>query len=96
MLAAFSGKPEAVTALLMAKCSVSSVDSDGETALYWALAGDNLEVIRLLLTAGASATHRDAQNITPLHCLGRYMEAAHNVIKSAIDMLVMAGEGSNH
>jgi hypothetical protein len=91
MIAARAGNPEAVTVLLMAECSVSLVDSQGETALHRALACGNLEVVRLLLTAGAPATHRGTQNITPQHYLGRFMKAAHNVIKTAIDMLVMAG-----
>jgi hypothetical protein len=91
MLAAHRGNPEAATVLLMAKCSVSLVDQEGLTALYHALYGGNPEVIRLLLTAGASATHRDVQDTTPLHFLGQYMKAAHNTIKPAIDMLVMAG-----
>jgi ankyrin repeat protein len=90
-LAALSGNPEAVTVLLKAKCSANVADREGGTALYSAVAGGNEEVIRLLLMAGASATHRSAWGSTPLHRLGQSMQANCDVIKSTIDMLVMAG-----
>ena len=44
---------KAVRSLLLQKASVIAVEADGATALDWATQQDNLEIVDLLLQAGA-------------------------------------------
>ena len=45
---------------------VNVAGPDGTTALYWAVRGDYLSIVRLLLTAGARVDAADRYGITPL------------------------------
>ncbi len=42
--------------------------STGETALFSAVASDNLEIVRLLITAGANVNQQDVDRCVPLYC----------------------------
>ncbi|HJZ95756.1 MAG TPA: ankyrin repeat domain-containing protein, partial [Candidatus Solibacter sp.] len=65
--AAMNGDLAAVRALIQQKADVNAAQGDGSTALHWAAYGDNLEMLQLLLAAGANvkATTREGA-ITPL------------------------------
>lgn len=68
-LAAYFGKKEAVEYLLKAGAQVNtpSKNSLGVTPLQSAVAGDHLEITRLLLEAGANPNVREQSGYTPLH-----------------------------
>lgn len=55
-----------VARLLSAKVDVDAARSDGVTALHWAARLDSLEVVKLLLAAGAQQ-RPDLRGVTPLH-----------------------------
>lgn len=65
--AAMQGDSNTVRALLKQKADVNGAQGDGSTALHWAAFHDDLEMVKLLLAAGAdvkAATREGA--ITPL------------------------------
>ena len=41
-------------------------EADGTTALHWAVRADDLELVRLLLRAGANARAANRYGVTPL------------------------------
>jgi ankyrin repeat protein len=60
-----SGNHAAVRTLLTG-ASVNSVESDGMTALHWAVRADDLETVQLLVKAGAKVSAANRYGITPL------------------------------
>lgn len=68
-LAAYFGKTEAVKYLLKAGAQVNSPSNNslGVTPLQSAVAGNHLEITRLLLEAGADPNVRERGGNTPLH-----------------------------
>ncbi|KAJ0393739.1 hypothetical protein P43SY_004711 [Pythium insidiosum] len=61
-----------VQALLDAGVLVDSIDNDGQTPLTMACLGGRLELIRLLLRAGANPAHQNKQAHSPLHYLSAF------------------------
>ena len=57
---------ELVHRLLTAGCAVSSCDAKGRTALHQAAAGDDLEIVRLLVHSGANVHAQTADGSTAL------------------------------
>jgi len=84
--AAMQGDKDAVRTLLKQKIDVNAAHGDGATALHWAAYNDDLEMVRMLLSAGASinATTREGA-ITPLFM------ACTNGDASMIEALLKAG-----
>jgi ankyrin repeat protein len=65
--AAMRGDREAVRTLLMQKADVNAAQGDGSTALHWAAYKDDLEMVKMLLAAGANAKAVTREGgITPL------------------------------
>lgn len=56
-----------VQALLKQRIDVNTADVDGMTPLHWAAHWDELEVVKLLLAAGANAKAANRYGVTPLH-----------------------------
>jgi ankyrin repeat protein len=54
-------------ALLKQRVDVNTPDVDGMTPLHWAAHWDELEVVKLLLAAGANAKAANRYGVTPLH-----------------------------
>jgi uncharacterized protein len=79
----------AVRALLKQRADVGSRESDGSTALHWAAQRNNLELVDLLVGAGASATTATRYNITPLYL------AALNGNAAIMERLLTAGADPN-
>ena len=52
--------------LIREKADVNAAEADGSTALHWAVRADDVEMARLLLTAGASAKTSNRNGVTPL------------------------------
>ncbi|XP_046983414.1 BRCA1-associated RING domain protein 1-like [Schistocerca americana] len=55
----------------------------GWTALHWAASRGDVEVVRLLLEAGAAVDARDKDGWTPLHCAAAYRQA--EVVAALLD-----------
>jgi len=84
MITAQHTQPAATRALLAAKASIEMVDSQGWTALHWAAQIGPLEVIELLVGAGASVA------ATPGHS-SAMMVAVENGHAAAATALIAAG-----
>src|SRR5262245_52623790 len=52
--------------LLKQHANVNAPQADGMTALHWAAYYDDLEIVRLLLRAGATARSANRYGVTPL------------------------------
>lgn len=57
----------AVRALLQQRVDVNAPEGDGATALHWAVYGDNVELVDLLIRAGAHVNVANDLSITPLY-----------------------------
>src|SRR5262249_30816376 len=86
-----AGNPDAVVALLKKSGGrdVNTREPDGTTALHWAIRGDEDEIVRLLLKAGASPDAANRYGVTPL------MLAATNGNPVLTDLLLKAGADAN-
>jgi ankyrin len=87
--AAMSGNKEAVRGLLQRKANVNAPQSDGTTALHWAVRADDLDTAEALIRAGASVSAANRDGATPL------LLAAVNGNAAMIDKLVQAGANPN-
>src|SRR5262245_35179104 len=56
----------AVAALLQEKVDVNAAESDGTTALHWAVAQDDLELAERLIRAGAKVNAKNDYGSTPM------------------------------
>src|SRR5207253_11097183 len=52
--AAMQGNRDAVRSLMRQKVDVNAAQTDGATALHWAASRDDLEMVTMLLAAGAN------------------------------------------
>jgi ankyrin repeat protein len=88
--AARSGDREAVRKLLMSGADVNAAEADGMTALHWAVTRDDLELVDMLLHAGA--------NVRATTRLGGYtalLMAAKNGNSAIVEKLLSAGADVN-
>ena len=76
-----SGNRQAARAALKQTRDVNTPEADGTTALHWAVRGNDIELARMLLRAGAKADVANRYGLTPL------MLAAENGSAPAIDAL---------
>ena len=87
--AAGRGDRDAVRAALARKADVNAAQVDGTTALHWAVDHDDLEMVDLLIRAGARVTARTREGVTPLQL------AAINGSAVVIDRLLKGGADPN-
>jgi ankyrin repeat protein len=87
--AAMRGDRTAIRAAVARKADVNAAQSDGSTALHWAVERDDVEMVDLLLRAGARVTARTREGVTPLQL------AATNGSAPIIDRLQKAGADPN-
>jgi ankyrin repeat protein len=87
--AAMRGDREAVRAALARKVDVNAPQVDGTTALHWAVERDDVELAELLLGAGAHATVRTREGVTPLQL------AAINGSAPMLGRLIKSGADPN-
>jgi ankyrin repeat protein len=83
-----AGKPDAVQALLRTPAGAGSVniaEPDGTTALHWAAQNDELEIAKLLVSAGANVNAANRYGLTPLSI------AADNADGALVKLLLEAG-----
>jgi len=87
--AAMKGNKAAVRSLLQKKADVNGAQTDGTTALHWAVRLDDLETVDLLIRAGANVSTATRAGATPLSL------AAINGNPAIIEKLVKAGANPN-
>ena len=87
--AAMRGDRAAIRVAVARKANVNAAQSDGSTALHWAVERDDVEMVDLLLRAGARVTARTREGVTPLQL------AATNGSAPIIDRLQKAGADPN-
>jgi ankyrin repeat protein len=87
--AAMRGDLQAVRTLLNQKADVNGTQTDGATALHWAVYRDNLELLDLLIGAGANPRVTNRAGVSPLSLAARYGNAP------VIDRLLEAGADAN-
>ncbi|HEY6508706.1 MAG TPA: ankyrin repeat domain-containing protein [Vicinamibacterales bacterium] len=75
--------------LLASRVAVDAQGADGQTALHWAAQRDNVELVDLLLGAGASAKTESRYHVTPLYL------AAQNGSAAVMERLLAAGADAN-
>jgi uncharacterized protein len=81
--------PKAVRSLISQRAEVNATEPDGSTALHWAAQRDNVEMVEILLAAGANARTANRYNVTPLAL------AAMNGNAAIIERLLKAGAEAN-
>jgi ankyrin repeat protein len=74
---------------LLTRSTVNSSEADGMTALHWAVRGDDLDTVRLLIKAGANVSAANRYGITPLSL------AATNGNAAITRALLTAGANAN-
>jgi len=87
--AAMRGDRGAVRAALTRNADVNGAQVDGSTALHWAVERNDIEIVDLLLRAGARVAARTREGVTPLQL------AAINGSASMLDRLLKAGADPN-
>ena len=87
--AVMKGDKAAVRTLLNQKADVNAPQTDGATALHWAVFRDDLETADLLIRAGANVSARNRPGMTPLSL------AAVNGSAPMIGKLLAAGADAN-
>jgi len=87
--AAQKGDRAAVQKLIQQKADVNAAQVDGTTALHWAVERDDVELAELLLTAGARASVRTREGVTPLQL------AAINGSARMLGRLIKSGADPN-
>ena len=83
------GDRAAIRAAVAKKANVNAPQIDGTTALHWAVERDDMEMVDLLIRAGARITAKTREGVTPLQL------AATNGNAAMIDRLLKAGAQVN-
>src|SRR6266581_1399643 len=87
--AVMKGNKVAVRSLLQKKADVNAPQTDGTTALHWAVRLDDLETAELLIRSGANVSAATRAGATPLQL------AATNGNAAMIEKLIKAGADPN-
>jgi len=66
LIDAVKGGNRAAVRALLTPAAVKSTEADGMTALHWAVRGDDLDTVQLLIKAGANVSAANRYGITPL------------------------------
>src|SRR5690349_13500936 len=80
---------EAVRTLLAKKADVNAAQTDGATALHWAVRWDDVETVNALIQAGANVNAANREGATPLSL------ASVNANPAVLERLLQAGANPN-
>ncbi len=85
--AAMKRNVAALRVLLQQKADVNAPQSDGATALHWAVHFDDLEMVQLLIVAGANAKAANRFGVTPLSmaCVNGNAAIVEKLLKAGAD-----------
>lgn len=90
-LASFAGSAEIVDFLIEKGVNVNQMDClKYRTALHWAVASDNAEIVRVLLNAGSIVNMPDRDSVTPL------ILASNLGNLNIVRQLIASGSNLNH
>src|SRR5688572_3123097 len=86
--AAMKGQPAAVRALLAKKADVNAPQTDGSTALHWAVYHEDVALVDELIRAGAKATTANREGATPFYlaAIGGNREIIDKLLKQGVDV----------
>ncbi|MEP7309415.1 MAG: ankyrin repeat domain-containing protein [Acidobacteriota bacterium] len=86
--AVMKGDRAALAALLQRKADVNAPQTDGATALHWAVYRDDLDAVDLLVRAGAKLDAANPEGVTPLAmaCLYGNVSMINKLIKAGADV----------
>jgi len=86
--AVMKGDRAALAALLQRKADVNAPQTDGATALHWAVYRDDLDAVDLLVRAGAKLDTANPEGITPLAmaCLYGNVSMISKLVKAGADV----------
>src|SRR5438876_6953717 len=73
--AAMKGDKAAIRSLIQQKADANAMQIDGATAVHWAVYKDDLEMLELLVAAGARVNAANREGITPLQMASLYGNA---------------------
>jgi len=73
--AVMNGNAERLRLLLQQKADVNVPQTDGATALHWAVYRNDLETVNLLISAGAKIDVKNREGISPLAMASLYGES---------------------
>src|SRR5438132_4524781 len=82
-----SGDRSAALALLQQKVNVNTPESDGTTALHWAVQKDDVDLVDRLIKAGANVKAKNDYGSTPMAEADRKstrLNSSHTVISYAV------------
>ncbi len=77
----------AVQTLLPQHIDLNATDTDGSTALHWAVRQDDIETVNLLIRGGANVKTENRYGVTPLSlaCLGGNAAIIESLVKAGAD-----------
>jgi ankyrin repeat protein len=86
---------EAVRSLIAGHIDVNGSEADGSTALHWAAQRDNIEIVDLLVGAGANTRAMTRYNVTPLSlaCMNGSATIIERLLKAGADLNSTSKEG---
>jgi ankyrin repeat protein len=93
--AAAKGDKAALRTLIAKKADVNAPQTDGATALHWAVQRDDAEMTEILLRAGANAKVKNRIGISPLYMAALYGNPAiiEQLVKAGADVQEKGGSG---
>jgi len=89
------GDSAGVRAILAKKVDVNAASADSSTPLHWAVKGNNLQIVNLLIDAGANVNAETRYKITPLSLASANGNAAiiERLLKAGVDPNGTSEEG---
>jgi uncharacterized protein len=93
--AARQGNAPAVRALLQQRVDLNAAGPDGTTALHWAVHRDSLDVVSLMIAAGASVETPNRYGVTPLAlaCLNGNAGIVQALLKAGASPNTLSADG---
>jgi uncharacterized protein len=93
-IAAMKGDIALVRTLLQRKADVNQSQVDGTTALHWAVRQDSLEMVNLLIGAGANVKAANRFGVTPLSlaCINGNAATIEALLKAGVDVNAVLSE----
>ena len=92
-----SAPPAVIQTLLSAGAEVNAKDTDGITALHWAVLAHHADLVDILMAGGASVNATDRFGYTPLHYAASVdfgdAETAKALLRAGADPSVKEKEG---
>jgi len=85
--AAMNKNKDAVRSLLLKKMDVNAAQTDGTTALHWAVRHDDMDAVDLLVRAGANVNAANHDGATPMYlaCINGNAAMVEKLLQAGVD-----------